>query len=511
VLVEPLGSGGFGEVWKAQNRETRGLSAFKFFFGSVAPAIRNEARVLDGIHRTAPRDGVVRLLASGLDSERPWLQFEYLEAGDLSAKLAAWKPDSDTRRAAEATGVIRVLARTVAELHDAGVIHRDLKPSNVLLRRGQRERCYRPVIADFGISHALPREVAAAHSGFTSKTAAIRAFTERYASPQQRRPDSEPDKRDDVYALGVLWYQMLVNDLTAERPEVGWDERLHEAGVNRRVVELLRACLHVDPHRRPADAGELFGRLRQLQQQLQPPDNHRDLSCYGHEMRFALCPPGTFDMGSDSGVRDEGPVRRVTLTRPCYMGIYPVTQAQWKAVMGDNPSECKHDDRRPVEMVSWLRAKEFCQRLTAYLHRRGEIEPWQHVRLPTEAEWEYACRAGTTTAFHTGDDETRLRTAAWCGRLFREGTRRVREGRCNPWGLFDMHGNVWEWCEDWYAKSYDPTDTTDPAGPRTGLMRVHRGGSWRSPAQDCRSARRKQRGENGFENTVGFRVCFTSR
>jgi formylglycine-generating enzyme required for sulfatase activity len=206
----------------------------------------------------------------------------------------------------------------------------------------------------------------------------------------------------------------------------------------------------------------------------------------GVEMKFAWVPPGVFLMGSppDEAMRNDDEKRhRVALSRGVYLAIHPVTQAQWQAVVGDNPSRFKSGDR-PVETVSWFDCVDFCKRLGQQTAKR--------FRLPTEAEWEYACRAGAGTVYHRGNDLEALRRVGWCSYDGNQGsareTRPVRLFPPNALGLFDMHGNVWEWCSDWYGHYKD--DDKDPSGPTTGSARVLRGGSWYYGPEFCRCARR---------------------
>jgi formylglycine-generating enzyme required for sulfatase activity len=197
-----------------------------------------------------------------------------------------------------------------------------------------------------------------------------------------------------------------------------------------------------------------------------------------------LLPAGTFTMGQAWGDSDETP-HEVTLSKPYYLGVTEVTNAQWQAVMGRVPSNWKDDDR-PVEQVSWEDAVEFCRKLSAF---PAEKQAGRVYRLPTEAEWEYACRAGTETRYSFGDDESRLGEYAWYYGNSGNETHAVGTKKPNAWGLFDMHGNVREWCSDWYGE-YPKGAVTDPQGPSHASVRVLRGGSWLGSASLCRSAHR---------------------
>jgi formylglycine-generating enzyme required for sulfatase activity len=221
-------------------------------------------------------------------------------------------------------------------------------------------------------------------------------------------------------------------------------------------------------------------------------------------LELVLIPAGKFMMGSpESDMNrnaDEGPQHEVTISRQFYVSKYQVTQAQYQAVMGNNPSYFPDDLRRPVECVSWYDAQEFCRKLG---QMTGKI-----VRLPTEAEWEYACRAGTTTQFYTGDKEEDLVAAAWFGydKSDRK-THPVGLKKPNAWGLYDIHGNGWEWCQDYYgADYYKHSPQVDPKGPETGEYRVLRGGSWHGSAAGCRSAVRRGINPNSHYFNGGFRI-----
>ena len=214
-----------------------------------------------------------------------------------------------------------------------------------------------------------------------------------------------------------------------------------------------------------------------------------------------LMPAGTFVMGASDDVADldEQPVHQVTLTQPFYLGKYAVTQGQWEAVMGENPSAFQGDPYRPVEQVSW----EDVQAFLARLHGREGGAPY---RLPTEAEWEYACRAGSTTAYSCGDDPRVLGEYAWYWDTSDVELHAIGQLKSNAWGLHDMHGNVQEWVQDWYG-AYPAKSVTDPLGPAMGSLRILRGGSWYDEAEFCRSAARYSASPSDRYPDVGFRLA----
>jgi len=218
-------------------------------------------------------------------------------------------------------------------------------------------------------------------------------------------------------------------------------------------------------------------------------------------------PPGTFVMGSPSseGGRDADEVQHtVTLTQGFWMSDHEVTQGEYQAVMGNNPSYFKGDLNRPVETVSWDEAVLYCQKLTERERAAGRITAQQAYRLPTEAEWEYAARAGTTGARY-GE----LDTIAWWNGNAGNQTHPVKQKAPNAWGLYDMLGNVWEWCSDWSGE-YPTGSVTDPTGPNSGSVRVIRGGSWDVGAGRARSAGRDRGVPGSRFSDLGFRPALSS-
>ena len=223
-------------------------------------------------------------------------------------------------------------------------------------------------------------------------------------------------------------------------------------------------------------------------------------------MEFVLVPPGWFEMGCSEGdshcLPDERPRHTVEISRAFYLGRHEVTQEQWRTLIGNNPAAFA-GDRRPIENVSWREAQEFVRRLNVK-------EGTNRYRLPTEAEWEYAARADTVTRFPF--EPAQAPDFAWNWNDAGAQSHPVGEKRPNPWGLFDMHGNVWEWVWDWHGEdTYGarvPAETVDPRGPPEGAGRVLRGGSWANDLRYLRSSQRNVHVPDYKSNMAGFRVLY---
>ncbi|UCF16180.1 MAG: SUMF1/EgtB/PvdO family nonheme iron enzyme, partial [Phycisphaerales bacterium] len=311
--------------------------------------------------------------------------------------------------------------------------------------------------------------------------------------------DGQPDATVDYnHGLATNNFNLLIGHNPQSSYPRFWDGLIDEVFVFNRALskDQIRVVM-----------GGLSGPA--LAQKPSPAD-HLKTNSVG--MKLVWIPPGEFMMGSKfspwevtrryngspARYQNEHPQRKVTLTRGFWMAESEVTQAQYRAVMGGNPSDSRGDNL-PVEMVSWHDAMEFCRKLS---QREGRT-----YTLPTEAQWEYAARAGTDTAYCFGDDASQLGEYAWYGSGI-SGRHPVKTRKPNAFGLYDMHGNVWEWCLDWYRGSYEGLGHVDPIGPRSGQSRVARGGAWHVYAGPYRSALRE--GYNPDERNryrdVGFRV-----
>jgi formylglycine-generating enzyme required for sulfatase activity len=251
-------------------------------------------------------------------------------------------------------------------------------------------------------------------------------------------------------------------------------------------------------------------------------------------MKFAPIPAGKFTMGSppaEKARNDDEPQHEVTISHPFHLGIHEVTQGQFAKVMGNNPSffsaagkgqervKGKDTAEYPVDNVTWFDAVAFCERLGDL---PAEKAAGRRYRMPSEAEWEYACRAGTTTVFHFGD-KLNAWSANFCGLSyaaygdagagpFLRATNTVGHFTANAFGLFDMHGNVQEWCQDWYAAdAYNTGEAKDPQGPVKGTERVVRGGAWPHSGKSLRSAVRSKLAPDEKNYRTGFRVVLVAK
>jgi formylglycine-generating enzyme required for sulfatase activity len=223
-------------------------------------------------------------------------------------------------------------------------------------------------------------------------------------------------------------------------------------------------------------------------------------------MEFVLIPAGSFLRDEIEVVEKNKPMRfkpKVNISKPFYLGKYQVTQEQWQAVMGKNPAYFK-GPRNPVETVSWDDVQEFIKRLNAR-------EKHNRYRLPTEMEWELAARGGKSTRYFFGESPASMGEYAWFGDNAGRTTHPVGQKKPNPYGLYDVYGNVWEWVQDWYAdKLPDDRELTDYRGPSRGVFRILRGGSWDENAEDCRSGLRVDFEPDDNNYDMGVRLVLSA-
>lgn len=612
VLERSLGRGGFGEAWLAQNRDRRGsYRVFKFpndphrvrsFFREekLATILEQDITRLTGLHHV---EGIVKVV--GLSRESPmWIATDYYPEGSL----ADWAANNPAAFAAlpltERLRFVIALARIVHTAHEVGIIHKDIKPSNVFIRKDALGFIH-PVLADFGIGCIIRQELLEAHglshsglSGNPTLTASTRTGTAIYTPREYEKLGAKPTVKGDVYALGVMLYQLVIGDLSQP----------HEsAGECRRRVrdELLSSVINkaVDAESaRFASAEELARSLERLNEQRQRVRLKRRLLmvagavavisalCFGYELwntvgistrsatpppaafstpataalndaasepslkevenkppatsltpstnaiagvqpephvsqessfigrsagekrtfeiapgisiQLCWCPAGQFTMGSpksEVGRFDWEDQVDVTLSHGFWIAVSELTRAQWSLVTGQKPLDVwssNADSSMPVDWMTWDEARYFCESLNS---RRKLPEGWSWS-MPTEAQWEYACRAGKPGLYGAEDFTPTPEPGSSYGSVAFE------RFLANSWGICGMNGSVWEWCLDgWDGVSKLPGGT-DPL--QKGLHRVVRGGGdFRNGSHDCRSAGRAWFSQDNKSSCVGLRLA----
>jgi len=567
-IVCELGRGGMGVVYQAIDRSRGADVALKM----VPPELRHDERAILGIKRevnvalTLTHEHICRVYDFHESPEAQFIAMELVNGPSverlLTKALREGRPGFPLEQVLD---WLRPVCLALDYAHGKQVVHRDLKPGNILVGRDGAVK-----VTDFGLARVI-------HASMSKYSREGVSGTLLYMSPEQC-VGKAADARSDVYSLGMLTYELLTGRTPfAEAADIAYCQ-LHEdvdpipgaAGyVNAAVLaatakkrdgrpasasaflEMLsrreKAWIHpVTAHPgagisvSAADSGETHRPAKAPEMALPHSDeaekrqleSARELGIEvsqsvdlggGVTLEMAWIPPGTFLMGSPESEPERRPdetQHQVTLTRGFWMGIHPVTQAQWTRIMqsvewrwfqklrGCNPSGFKGANL-PVESVSWRDCQRFLQELNDRMKPGG-------FRLPTEAEWEYACRAGTATPFHFGQTISTEQANYDGSYVYGNGPKGVRRGEttavgslaANAWGLHDMHGNVWEWCADWYG-DYSPGSVTDPTGPASGRCRVLRGGSWLSAPGFCRSADRGYVVPGYRYNGLGFRVVRT--
>jgi formylglycine-generating enzyme required for sulfatase activity/tRNA A-37 threonylcarbamoyl transferase component Bud32 len=507
-----LGQGGMGSVYLATDEKMARQVALKFINRrlwrdhSAYRRFIQEANVcLDLTHAN-----IIRVHILDEWQGQFYLAMEYLDGETLFATLNRVREQSKTLPWKTITAVMQQVLAAVGYAHSRGVIHRDLKPANIMLAR-EKAGGYRAVVMDFGLAKPLEAE------GHTRLGASL--GTPYYMAPEQHGGAARVDYRADIYSLGVIAYEMVTGRLPMGRPTPPSKSRSDLPGG---VDDWIFRAIEHDPGERFASVQEMAQALGQLGAEkvapvvsVAPPqatvavwqdsrgadagakdyvEAHAGLS-----LEMVWIPGGTFQMGSNDN-DDEKPVHPVELDG-FWLGKYQVTQRQYEALMGTNPSHFKGPNR-PVEQVSWEDAMAFCRKLSQATGKS--------YTLPTEAQWEYACRAGSSAKWCFGDDESQLGEYAWYEANSGSQTHDVGQKRPNAWGLYDMHGNVWEWCADWYG-TYSAANAKNPTGPLTGQNRVIRGGAWFSEAYRSRSAYRCDGSPGGRYSLVGFRFVRTQK
>ena len=575
LLLEKIGAGGMGEVFRALHLRMNRIVALKLVT-SKASRLRQNLRRFDGeIKALAKLDhaNIVTAYDASESDGVPYLVVKYIDGSDLAQLVYRIGPLT----APLALDYVLQAARGLDYAHRKGVIHRDVKPSNILVDRDGVVK-----ISDLGLAKfALFSDREDYDGDATAPGTAL--GTHAYMSPEQAIGSDAVDARSDIYGLGGTLFFLLVGQPPAEgstnEAKLQWHRegvipslRTHLPELPERLDAVFQRMLAKSPEDRPQSMEELVEELEACQTALRgtadPPqpkvhkwkthilqiaavallalsigflihtnsgDDPKDAARVNEvppllgftnsiEMHLTPIRAGEFWMGApiteEGSLGFERPRHKVHITKPFYMGTYEVNRRQYYLVMDPKkriPERKPRPDEPaavdpgalPVVNVSWNDAQKFCRLLSELL---AEKRAGRTYRLPTEAEWEYCCRAGTETPYSTGDDITREQ--ANFGSEFQApntkfpGIPRLLEVGSfapNPFRLHDMHGNALEWCKDRYGE-YHPDEEKDPQGPKDGGQRILRGGATRIKKIECRSAFRRFDSPHLTSQSTGFRV-----
>ena len=545
-IKSAIGQGGMGTVYLAHDSRMQDQAVVLKFINpdllqrsaSASERFLSEARTcLDLSH-----ENIIRVHYLDEWQGSTFLAMEYIDGVELGDLLKRYKSQKKRLTWNQFRGVMAQILEGVAYAHSRSIIHRDLKPANIMIARksagGQRA-----VVMDFGLAKVS--------EGLELTGAGKGLGTAYYMAPEQRRNAKTVTARADVFALGVIAYEMLTlrttegrvhppsqlrddlpngvddwvfqamehdaserygsaREMLAALKAVGAEQENVAAAENREtqlrhMIEIAAADGSISAGERSVilkkaeglgiaaeKANGIMAEMGGMESVVNPQgDLTLDLG-KGVSLDLTWIEGGSFEMGDDM----VKPIHTVEVDG-FWMGRTQVTQGQYEAVMGNNPSLFKGASN-PVERVSWHDAMAFCSKVA---ERSG-----QKAVLPTEAQWEYACRAGSTSKWCFGDSESALGEYAWFDDNSGDKTHPVGEKKANRWGLFDMHGNVWEWCLTKY-KDY-PYRADDGRNDESGDdIRVLRGGSWFAGSVFCRSAYRFWYFPTSAYFYVGFRIC----
>lgn len=568
-IIRPLGEGGEAQVLLACEPITDGYVAIKIIKPEYAAMKGAVGRFLtSGRHMyQMSHPSILKVLEVSDNPQRPYFVMPFVAEGSLSDRIkpGVMLPETMIVR------VTRQIADALHYAHSKGIVHRDLKPDNILVDAENHAfltdfGLIRTVFNDPEV-HAQHREIAGTAPYMSPLIARGHAEDTRCdiyslgAVLYQMLtgvPPYQGTDADDIIRQVLAGPPRPIRELNPNAPAklVKIVEGAMARNLRDRYAQMSDIVRDLDrvatgqqplgPHGRVRDVREIVVTVARLavvgilagiiwmvlrpKDPTDPPNPppvppltpavtnaEKEMTIdlgNGVTMVFVWISPGAFMMGSggnEIGRQDDETRHEVRLSQGFWIGTHEVTQAQWDRVIGSNPSNFKNaGTNAPVELVTWSDCQDFLARLNAWGdHPKSKIGKFV-FRLPTEAEWEYACRAGTKTRFASGYATSDLELAGWYHENAAGSTHPVGQKKPNAWGLYDMHGNVWEWCQDWYG-SYANGAINDPEGPASGLARVVRGGAWYNEEYCSRSAFRYSYPPGDRYDFVGLRVVCVAR
>lgn len=534
LLMELIGSGGMGRVYKALHQPMNRMVALKLLSPNSTQTHQRDARfrreaILAG---SLKHPHIVTVHDANEIDGTCFMAMELIHGQDLAVEVKKHGPLT-----IEQTEIIlRQTAEALAYAHAQGIVHRDLKPANLI-----RDEQGNIKLTDLGLARLHQVSTESEESSLT--TSHIILGTANYMAPEQTYAPNSVGPAADIYSLGCT----MVFLLTGEPPS-------NTNQYSGKWSQLIQSMLAKSPEDRPT-AKDILNQLQKPSRIHRQPLalicvslllvlggwlwlNRNDSSSHHEQspvkplpgplkdpsIEMVRIPSGTFLMGSNPNDQwsqfDEKPQHKVAITRPFFLGKFEITQGQYFEVMGKKPWKQQGKVERenwkelPLESVSWLGAIEFCNQLSKksglppYYQIKGDtviIRGGNGYRLPTEAEWEYACRADSETAWSFGNDPKLADDFAWHAENAKGHAHPVGKKKPNAFGLFDMHGNVSEWCWDRYDPSFfSKSPVANPLGSGHGVTRIHRGGSWNHHRKQARSASRSTLGM--FYGQTGMRM-----
>jgi formylglycine-generating enzyme required for sulfatase activity len=527
-LLRQIGKGGFGEVWMA--RGPGGVKIALKFIHMGHSIAHVEQRSLELV-RDVRHPNLLTYHGTWVKEGYLIIAMELADKTLLNRLQEVYRQNLPGIPRTELLGYLHDAAKGIDYLNQIGIQHRDIKPENLMVVGGGIK------VGDFGLAKFLERSIVTA-SG---------SMTPAYAAPEFFH--GQATKWSDQYGFAITYCQLLANQMPFEGNGAQIMAGHLTQPPNLTMLPpmdrpIVGRALAKQPTQRWANCQEFVNRLLTVSgtasgvmefmpmmstvpavQQSSPTSTHMppsEVVRNAINMRLILIPPGNFMMGASQGEYGsqlgESPQHEVEINRPFYLGMFPVLQREFDAVMGasENRSYYRQSDAGdyPVEKVSWPQAVDFCKRLSALPEEKAA---GRYYRLPTEAEWEYACRAGTDTPFHFGTGLSSLQANFDGNFPYGDGqpgpnlgnTSKAGSYPPNPFGLYDMHGNVLEWCQDWFHPFYyESSPKADPQGPHNSPenRRVLRGGHFASRGDECRSSARHRSSPTGRYRNHGFRV-----
>ncbi|MBD2270162.1 SUMF1/EgtB/PvdO family nonheme iron enzyme [Anabaena sp. FACHB-1391] len=547
-IIDTLGQGGFGITYLAQDHKRKKEVAIKCLnvsflkqryrdkygntegFGEFLAAEQDKFNTEAMVLATFDHPHIVKVYPELFqENGLSCMVMEYVKGKNLEQYLYANGVFSESA----GLGIIKGIGEALSYIHSRNYLHRDIKPANILLRESDNQA----ILIDFG----LAREV-----NFAELMSLTNAKTPVFAPPEQFENRSNFTPALDIYALAATLYVIIAVHEPPFIPlpspylnaKIMLDMKMaikppqkYNSQISQKVNDAILKGMELDYQNRPQSITEWFKYLG-----IQSQNNHLKTFTFevvttnnkgsiinkrnhsanyfvedlgnGVKLEMVEIPPGTFYMGSPENEKgrsdNESPQHQVNVPS-FFIGKYPLTQAQYQAIMGNNPA-CFTGNNRPVECVTWDDAVAFCQKLS---QKTGK-----NYKLPSEAQWEYACRAGTTTPFYFGESITsdlvnydgEYAYAAAPKGKYRGQTTDVGTFPPNAFGLYDMHGNVWEWCEDDWQENYINAPVNGSALISRSDYKLLRGGSWYYDPDYCRSAFRGNSILGDLSSAVGFRV-----